>query len=110
MEGFIKQMELRLILNENDSYKGNNLCRLIVEKAHKLGISGATVIQTKGGFGSRQHIHTTDILRLSSELPIVISIVDELDKLLPLVDFVQERYKGGLVSLQEIWIKEKKYD
>ncbi len=110
MEGFIKKMELRLILNENDSYKGNSLCRIIIEKAYKLGIQGATVIQTKGGFGSRQHIHTTDILRLSAELPVVISIVDDLNKLEPLIAYIKERYNGGLISLQEIWISEKKND
>ncbi|MBN2238033.1 MAG: DUF190 domain-containing protein [Bacteroidales bacterium] len=107
MEGFIKKTELRLIFNENDSYHGNSLCRLVVEKAHELGISGATVMQTKGGFGSRQQMHTSDILRLSTELPVVISIVDDFEKLKPLIDFAKERSKGGLISLQEIWISEK---
>lgn len=107
MDGFVKKMELRLILNENDSYHGHSLCRLVVEQAHKLGISGATVIQTKGGYGSRQHIHTLEILRLSSDLPVVISMVDDLEKLNPLIDFIKGRYTGGLLSLQEIWVREK---
>lgn len=107
MEGFIKKTEFRLILNESDSYRGHSLCRLVVEQAHKLGISGATVIQTKGGFGSRSQIHTTEVLRLSSDLPVVISIVEDIEKLGPLIDFVKKRYKGGLMSLQEIWVSEK---
>ncbi|MCD6091839.1 MAG: DUF190 domain-containing protein [Bacteroidales bacterium] len=107
MEGFEKKMELRLILNENDSYHGHSLCRLVVEHAHKLGISGATVMQTKGGYGSRQHMHSSDILRLSVELPIVISIVDSQEKLNPLIEYIKERYKGGLISLQEIWVSKK---
>ncbi|MDA3905906.1 MAG: DUF190 domain-containing protein [Bacteroidales bacterium] len=106
MEGFVKKMELRLILNESDSYKGYSLCRLVVEHAHKLNISGATVLKTKGGFGSRQHIRTSEILRLSDELPVVISIVDDIDKLRLMIAFIKERYKGGLLSLQEIWINE----
>ena len=107
MKGFIKKTELRIILNESDSYKGHSLCRLIVEQAFKLGINGATVMQTKGGFGSRQQIHTSRILRLSTDLPIVISLVDEQEKLLPLVEYVKERYKGGLISMQDIWVNEK---
>jgi len=107
MEGFIKKMELRLILNESDSYKGYSLCRMVVEHAHKLGIAGATVMKTKGGFGSRQHIHTSEILRLSEELPVVISMVDDMGKLSPMIDFIKERYRGGLLSLQEIWVSEK---
>ncbi len=106
MEGFVKKTELRLILNESDSYNGYSLCRLVVEQAHKLGIAGATVMKTKGGFGSRQHIRTSEILRLSAELPVVISIVDDIEKLRPMIAFIKERYKGGLLSLQDIWINE----
>ena len=107
MKGFAKKTELRIILNESDTYKGNSLCRLIVEHAFKLGINGATVMQTKGGFGSRQHIHTSGILRLSTDLPVVISLVDEQEKLLPLIEYIKERYKGGLISMQEIWVNKK---
>lgn len=107
MEGFVKKTELRLILNESDSYTGHSLCRLVVEHAHKLGISGATVMKTKGGYGSRQQIHTSEILRISADLPVVISIVDDLEKLNPLIDFIKERYQGGLLSIQEIWVSEK---
>lgn len=107
MEGFVKKMELRVILNESDSYKGQSLCRLIVEHAHNLNIPGATIMQTKGGYGSRHQIHTSGILRLSAELPVVISIVDDLEKLIPLVDFIKARYQTGLLSLQEIWVSKK---
>jgi len=107
MEGFIKKTELRLILNESDSYKGFSLCRLIVEHAHKLGISGATVLKTKGGYGSRQQIHSSEILRISADLPVVISMVDDIEKLKPLIDFIKERYQGGLLSIQEIWVSKK---
>lgn len=107
MEGFVKKTELRLILNESDSYKGYSLCRLVVEHAHKLEIAGATVMKTKGGYGSRQHIRTSEILRLSAELPVVISMVDDMEKLNPMIDFIKERYRGGLLSLQEIWVSEK---
>jgi len=106
MEGFVKRMELRLILNESDSYKGYSLCRLVVEHAYKLGISGATVLKTKGGYGSRHHIRTSEILRISDELPVVISMVDDLEKLKPMIVFIKERCKSGLLSLQEIWINE----
>ena len=64
-------------------------------------------MQTKGGFGSRQHIHSSSILRISNELPVVISLVDDMEKLLPLVDYVKQRYKGGLLSLQDIWVSKK---
>lgn len=107
MEGFVKKTELRLILNESDSYKGFSLCRLVVEHAHKLGISGATVLKTKGGYGSRQQIRTSEVLRISAELPVVISVVDDLKKLKPLIDFIKDRYQGGLLSLQEIWVSER---
>lgn len=106
MDGFIKKMEARFILNENDSYQGNSLCRLIVEEAYKQGVAGATVLQTKKGYGKRQQIHTSDVLRLSADLPVVITLVDDVEKLMPLIQFVKERYSGGLISLQEIWISE----
>lgn len=110
MEGFVKKTELRLIINENDSFRGESLCRLIVEQAYKLKIAGATVLKTKGGYGSRHRIHTMQVLRLSAEMPVVISMIDDHEKLIPIIEYIKERNKGGLLSLQDILVSEKQND
>jgi len=80
---------LRIYTGESDLYKGRPLHEAIVELARREGFAGATVLRGISGFGANSRVHTTKILRLSEDLPIITEIVDEpakIDALLPLLD------------------------
>ncbi len=80
---------LRIFIGENDKYEGMPLYEWIVRKARETGLAGATVIRGLEGYGARSRLHTAKILRLSSDLPVVVEIVDteeNIESFLPLID------------------------
>jgi len=80
---------LRIFIGENDRYEGMALYEWIVRKARENGMAGATALRGLEGYGAHSRLHTAKILRLSSDLPVVIEIVDTEDKIeafLPLID------------------------
>jgi len=80
---------LRIFIGENDRYEGMALYEWIVRKARESGMAGATALRGLEGYGAHSRLHTAKILRLSSDLPVVIEIVDTEDKIesfLPLID------------------------
>jgi PII-like signaling protein len=95
---------LRIFIGESDHWQGQPLYEALVLKARELHLAGATVLRGPMGFGAHSRLHTTKILRLSEDLPIVIEIVDakeKIDELLPHVDaMVQE----GLVTLERVQV------
>ena len=93
---------LRIFIGESDKYNGRPLHEVVVEEARKLGMAGATVLRGILGFGANSRIHTSKILRLSEDLPLVIEIVDteqKIEELLPLLDQMMDE---GLVTLEKV--------
>jgi uncharacterized protein len=96
---------LRIFIGESDRCHGHALYTAIVLKARELGLAGATVWRGIEGFGAASRIHTTKVLRLSEDLPILIEIVDTEEKILaamPAFDALMEASGGGgLVTLEK---------
>jgi PII-like signaling protein len=96
---------LRIFLGESDKHEGRPLYEWIVRRAREEGLAGATVLRGLEGFGAHSLLHTAKILRLSSDLPIVIEVVDteeKIEKFLPLID---EAIKEGLVTVEKVEIR-----
>lgn len=91
---------LRVFIGESDKLGRRPLYEVIVERARRAGLAGATAWRGFLGYGANSRIHTAKILRLSEDLPIIVEIVDErakIDEFLPVLDeIVQE----GLVTLE----------
>jgi PII-like signaling protein len=95
---------LRLFIGESDTWHGKPLYQAIVERARKEGLAGATVVRGIEGFGADSRLHTSRILRLSEDLPIVIEIVDtpeQIDRIVPIVD---EMVGEGMLTLERVQI------
>jgi len=106
MIDFSKGQLLRIYLDEAVSYKGSLISELIVAKAQELELAGATVLRGIMGFGAQQKIHTSKILRLSEDLPIIIEIADYENKIERLLPYLDEIIPEGLVTLEQIRIKQ----
>jgi len=95
---------LRIFFGEDDRHGRLLLYEAIVLKAREMQLAGATVLRGPMGFGHSSHIHTTKILRLSQDLPIVIEIVDskaKIDAFLPVLDGMMS---SGLVTLEKVQV------
>ncbi len=93
---------LRIFLGESDRWHHQPLYEAIVLKARELGLAGATVVRGPMGFGANSHLHTAKILRLSTDLPIIIEIVDSQEKIDLLLPFLDESLQEGLVTLEDV--------
>ncbi len=93
---------LRIFIGESDKRDGRPLYEAIVVEARRRGLAGATVLRGVMGFGADSRIHTTKILRLSEDLPMVIEIVDEADKINAFLPELDGMIKEGLVTLERV--------
>jgi len=93
---------LRIFIGESDKYDGKPLYKYLIDLFRKEGLAGATVLRGVSGFGKSSHLHTTSILRLSTDLPIVIEVVDKkeaIDRIKPRLDAVIEQ---GLITEETV--------
>lgn len=95
---------LRVFIGESDQWHGRPLYEAIVLKARELHLAGATVLRGPMGFGANSRIHTTKILRLSEDLPIIIEIVDDKQKLDELLEHIDAMVQEGLVTLEPVQV------
>ena len=95
-------MLLRIYIGESDRWQHQPLYEAIVLKARELHLSGATVLRGPMGFGAASRIHTAKILRLSTDLPLVIEIVDTEEKVQGFLPILDEMMGGGLVTLEKV--------
>lgn len=93
---------LRIFIGESDRHDGKPLHEAIVLKARELHLAGATVLRGTMGYGKSSRIHTSKILRLSTDLPLVIEIVDTEEKIHAVLPALAAMMQGGLVTLENI--------
>jgi uncharacterized protein len=97
---------LKIYIGESDRVNGRPLYEEIVFEARKAGLAGATVTKGLLSFGASHSMHTMKIFALSSDLPMVIEIIDNhenLESFLPILyKLMDESKKGGLVTMQSL--------
>src|SRR5215213_4072609 len=92
-------MLLRIFIGDTDRYGRQPLYEALVMKAREMHLAGATVLKSPMGFGSHSRIHTAKILQLSTDLPLVIEIVDTKEKIDAFLPVLDEMMDGGLATL-----------
>jgi uncharacterized protein len=96
---------LRIFIGESDKSGHQPLYEAIVFEAKKKGLGGATVTRGIMGFGANSRIHTTKLFEISSDMPLVIEIVDTEEKIrdfLPVVEhLIESSRSGGLITIEK---------
>ncbi len=92
---------LRIFIGEKNRYEGRPLYEWIVLQAKKRGLAGATVLRGMMGFGANSRIHTSKILRLSEDMPIVIEMVDTGEKLTQFLAHIDGAIGEGMATLEK---------
>jgi PII-like signaling protein len=98
------QWLVRVFVGESDRFEGRPLADALVDRLRREGFAGATVLRGLAGFGARSVVHTTHLLELSRDLPIVVEVVDteeHVDRLKPILD---EMVSDGLVTLEKVHV------
>lgn len=93
---------IRIYIGEDDKHKGRPMADAILEEARTRGLAGATVFRGLAGFGANSLIHTSRILRLSEDLPVVIEIVDHPEALTPFIEMLDGIIKEGMITREPV--------
>ncbi|HTW95196.1 MAG TPA: DUF190 domain-containing protein [Tepidisphaeraceae bacterium] len=93
---------VRVFIGESDRFEDKPLYEKIVLKVRELGLAGATVLRGTEGFGAHSILHTNRLLAMSSDLPIVIEIVDSEDKIKLLLPHLETMVKEGLITMEYV--------
>ncbi|BCH25266.1 hypothetical protein MesoLjLc_52070 [Mesorhizobium sp. L-8-10] len=97
-------MLLRIFIGEDDRDDGRPLYESIVLRAREMQLAGATVMRGGMGFGQSSRLHTTKILRLSEDLPLVVEIVDSEEKINAFLPVLEGIMSSGLVTLEKVQV------
>ena len=97
-EGYL----LRVFIGESDRDGHKPLYESIVLKAREAGLAGVTVLRGVMGFGRHSIVHTAKILRLSEDLPMIVEIVDSLEKIEAFLPLLDQLITDGLVTLEKV--------
>lgn len=95
---------LRIFIGESDRFEGKPLHRYLLELFKKEGLAGATVLRAVSGYGKTSNLHTTSILRLSTDLPMVIEVADTRENVEKIKPKLEGIINGGLVTEERIKI------
>jgi PII-like signaling protein len=96
---------LRIFIGENDRHEGVPLFEWIVRKARETGLAGATVLRGLEGYGAHSRLHTAKILRLSTDLPIVIEIVDTTERIESFLPLIDGAVVEGLATVERVEVR-----
>ena len=98
-----EQTLVRIFIGESDTWHHRNLATALLERLRREGFAGASIFRGIAGFGAASVIHTSSIVDLSSDLPVLIEVVDDkehIDVLLPILD--EMITKGALVTMEKV--------
>jgi len=97
-----EQVLMRVFIGESDKWERRPLYAALLELFRAKGLAGATVLKGVAGFGPDSIIHTAGILRLSSDLPMVIEVVDTQEHLDGILAEVDRMMSGGLITMEKV--------
>ncbi len=95
---------LRIYVGESDTHHGKGLWHAIILAARRAGLAGATVSRAIEGFGASSRIHTAAVLDLSSDLPIVVEIVDSSEYIERFLPTLLEMVQDGMVTRERVTV------
>lgn len=92
---------MRIFVGEEDKHEGRALYEALVYKAREFGLAGATVYRGMLGYGANSVVHTSKILRLSQDMPVVVEIVDSPERIKAFLPILDGMIKEGMVTLEK---------
>ena len=97
-----EQVLMRVFVGEGDKHHGQPVYQALVEMLRQEKVAGATVLRGILGFGAKSHLHTTHLLRLSQDLPMVVEVVDSQDNIDRVMPKIDEMVSEGLITLEKV--------
>ncbi len=100
-------LRLKIYIGENDRWDGKPLYKAIVEKLREMDMAGTTVYRGIYGFGKKSRVHSADVMRLSTDLPIIIEVVDRGFKIEKAICEIKPMIRDGMITVEPtivVWV------
>lgn len=97
-----KKKLIRIYLDNTDSYRGEPLWQILLQRAKENGLAGATVLKAVAGMGVHTEVYTSDIWTLAQKLPLIVEIIDDEDKIMKFIDECDEMIGEGMVTMSNV--------
>jgi len=101
MNSIGKKKILRLYIDSLDKYNHTPLWEVVLQKAKENSLAGATIFKGIAGMGPHSEIHTFSLLSISENLPIIVEIIDNEEKIVNFAKILDEIVNEGLVTLTD---------
>ncbi len=92
---------MRIFIGESDRCGKLPLYEALVERFRAEGLAGATVLKGAMGYGGRSAVHSDRYLRLSSDLPVIVEVVDSEAKIAAVLPLIEGMFQGGMITLEK---------
>lgn len=102
LEGKAKMLQIHF--GEDDKWQGKPLYHAVVQKCRELDIAGATVFRGIEGYGASTLIHRSHLLSFSSDLPVMVSVIDTAEKIQNLLPQLEQMFSEGLIAISDVEI------
>ncbi len=93
---------VRIYIGESNKWHGKPLYEAMVRLCREKGITGATVIRGVLGYGANSRIHSAKLLELSSDLPLIVEIVDIEERLAPIMPELEAMVSDGMITVENV--------
>jgi uncharacterized protein len=100
-----EQVLMRIFIGESDKWERRPLYAALLELFRAKGLAGATVLRGVAGFGPNSILHTAGILRLSTDLPMILEVVDAAEHLEAVLPEVDRMMSGGLITMEKVQVR-----
>ncbi|HQK41268.1 MAG TPA: DUF190 domain-containing protein [Flavobacterium alvei] len=101
-----KGQVLRIYIGSLDKFKHKPMYEFIVFEAKKMGLAGASVFRGVLSYGANSVIHSAKIFELSNDLPMIVEIIDQKDKIMAFINHLDVLFTGnnfgGLITTFEV--------
>jgi len=106
--GFMQKELLRIYIGESDSYGRLPLYEALLEMFRREGCSGVTVLRGIAGYGASCVYHSDKFLDLSKDLPLVLEMVEDGEKIEAVLPLMEEMMNGGLITREQVQVRQFK--
>jgi hypothetical protein len=103
-----QSQRLRIYISEGLRWQGKSVAQLIVHRAQEFGIAGVTVLRGIEGFGVNRRVHTSHMVEVDADLPLIIEAVDRPQAISRLLGAVDAIISEGLVTLEDVTVVERR--
>jgi PII-like signaling protein len=105
-----KKKVLKIFIDTTDKYNNESLWERILKEVKEEKLAGATVYKGVAGIGAFTEIRTFNVWALAQELPLIIEIIDDEEKITAFIQHIDPMLDNALLTLTDTEVIKYKHE